>query len=158
MANSFLLTDKEAVMQNLKNINSENTGEHHDRVNGLMAATYVDCDIESLTVTAEFQVLPWELNRKDILHGGVICTMLDHIAAITVTSFSNLWCPTVDMDVRFISAGQLDDTIIATGRIVSAGKRVFHTEAVLKSKTTGKIIATSTSTFLNILKKEQPAI
>ena len=158
MANSFLLTDKEAVMQNLKNIHAENTGGHRERVNGLMAADYVDCDIESLTVTAEFQVLPWELNRKDILHGGVICTMLDHIAAITVTSFSNLWCPTVDMDTRFMSSGHPDDIIIATGRIVSAGKRVFHTEAVLKSKTTGKIIATSTSTFLNILKKEEPAI
>lgn len=141
-------------MENLKKIEAENTGDHKKRVNGLMSANYLECDIDDLTVTAEFQVQPWELNRKDVLHGGIICTMLDHTAAITVTSFTNLWCPTVDMDVRFISFGQLDDTIIATGRIVSAGKRVFHTEAVLKNKSTGKIIATSTSTFLNILKKE----
>ncbi len=70
MTNSFLLTDKESVMQNLKNIHAENTGGHRERVNGLMAADYVDCDIESLTVTAEYQVLPWELNRKDVLHGS----------------------------------------------------------------------------------------
>lgn len=158
MANSFLLTDKAAVLNNLKNIERENSEAHQNRVNGLMSARYMDCDIDSLTVTAEFEVKHWELNRKDLLHGGIICTMLDHISAITVTAFSDLWCPTVDMDVRFISFGQLDDTIIATGRIVSAGKRVFHTEAVLKNKDTGKVIATSTSTFLNILKKEQPAI
>ena len=71
MANSFLLTDKEAVMQNLKNINIENTGEHHDRVNGLMAATYVDCDIESLTVTAEFHVLPWNSTAKIYFMAGL---------------------------------------------------------------------------------------
>lgn len=154
MSNSFVITDKETVMENLKKIKAENTGDHRGRVNGLMSAEYVDCDPENLTVTAEFKVAPWELNRKDLLHGGIICTMLDHVSAITVTSFTNLWCPTIDIDVRFISFGQLDDTIVATGHIVSAGKRVFHAKAELMNKTTGKIIATSTSTFLNILKKE----
>ena len=64
MANSFLLTDKESVMQNLKNIHAENTGGHRERVNGLMAADYVDCDIESITVTAEFQVLPFASQHR----------------------------------------------------------------------------------------------
>lgn len=158
MANSFLLTDKEAVMQNLKKINEKNYGEHKERINGLIEPECIDCDVKNLSISLQFNVKPWELNRADLLHGGVICTMLDYSAGATVSSFFGGWCPTVDMDVRFISFGQLDDTIIATGRIVSAGKRVFHTEAVLKNKDTGKVIATSTSTFLNILKKEQPAI
>ena len=158
MANSFLLTDKESVMENLKKIEEENSGLHAGRVNSLMTANYVDCDIQTSTVTIEFEIKPWELNRAGVLHGGVICTMLDHTAGAALTAFSGSWCPTVDIDVRFISFGQLGDTIIATGRIVSAGKSVFHTEAVLKNKDTGKIIATSTSTFLNVLKKENPAL
>ena len=90
MANSFLLTDKEAVMRNLKKIEEEN---------------------------------------------------------------SSGWCPTVDIDVRFISFGNLGDVLIGTGRIVTAGRRIFHMESSLVDKATSKLVATSTSTYLNMLDK-----
>lgn len=153
MANSFLLTDKEAVMRNLKKIEEENSNIHSDRVNGLMAADYVDCDIDARTVTIEFQVKPWELNRAGVLHGGVICTMLDHAAGAALIAFTGGWCPTVDIDVRFISFGNLGDVLIGTGRIVTAGRRIFHMESSLVDKATSKLVATSTSTYLNMLDK-----
>ena len=149
MANSFLLTDKESVMQNLKNIHAENTGGHRERVNGLMAADYVDCDPDKHTVTLEFHVKEWELNRVGFLHGGVICTMLDHTAGAAASSFTGSWCPTVDMDVRFISFGKPGDVLIGTGRIVSAGRKILHMDAGLSDKATGRLIATATSTYLN---------
>ena len=149
MANSFLLTDKESVMQNLKNIHAENTGGHRERVNGLMAADYVDCDPDKHTVTLEFHVKEWELNRAGFLHGGVICTMLDHTAGAAASSFTGSWCPTVDMDVRFISFGKPGDVLIGTGRIVSAGRKILHMDAGLSDKATGRLIATATSTYLN---------
>lgn len=153
MSNPNLLTDKEAVMNNLRKVHEQNTGAHKDRVNGLIAPDYLDCDMDALTVTAEFEVLPWELNRAGILHGGAICAILDHIAGITVSSFADHWAPTVDMDVRFISAGKLGDKMIATGKIVTAGRRIFHVEAVLVNKATGRTIATSTATYLNTTDK-----
>ena len=149
MANTFLLTDRNAVMENLKRIETENAGEHKERVNGLMAANYVDCDVYNLTVTLEFQIRPWELNRAGFLHGGIICTMLDHTAGATASSFTGSWCPTVDMDVRFISFGKPGDVLIGTGRIVSAGRKILHMEADLSDKATGRLIATATSTYLN---------
>ena len=63
------------------------------------------------------------------------------------------WCPTVDMDVRFLKSGKVGDTLVAVGRFVSAGKRVLHMEAKLYDKETGDLIATSTSTFLNTINK-----
>ena len=158
MANTFLLTDRNAVMENLNKIAAENAGEHRERVNGLMNADYVDCDVDNLTVTLEFHVRPWELNRAGFLHGGIICTMLDHTAAAAASAFTGSWCPTVDMYVRFISFGKPDDILIGTGRIVSAGKNIFHMEASLKNKTSGRLIATCTAAYLNIARQQSEGV
>lgn len=149
MPNKFLITDKETVMNNLKKIEDENSGAYSERANALMAANYRDCNVDELSVTLEFKVLPWELNRGGFLHGGIICAMLDHTAGAAASSFTGTWCPTVDMDVRFLSFGKPGDVLTCTGRIASAGKRILHMEAVLSNKETGKIIATGTSTYLN---------
>lgn len=149
MANSLLITDKATVMKNLKKIEAENATDHKNRVNGLMAADYVDCDVDRHTVTLEFHVKEWELNRAGFLHGGVICTMLDHTAGAAASSFTGSWCPTVDMDVRFISFGKPGDVLVGTGRIVSAGRKILHMEAGLSDKATGRLIATATAAYLN---------
>jgi acyl-coenzyme A thioesterase PaaI-like protein len=72
---------------------------------------------------------------------------------MAVMTMAGGWCPTVDIDVRFLKPGKIGDKIIGVGRFVSAGKRVFHMESKLYNKETGEVIATSTSTFLNILNK-----
>ena len=149
MANSLLITDKATVMKNLKKIEAENATDHKNRVNGLMAADYVDCDVDRHTVTLEFHVKKWELNRAGFLHGGVICTMLDHTSGAAASSFTGSWCPTVDMDVRFISFGKPGDVLVGTGRIVSAGRKILHMEAGLSDKATGRLIATATAAYLN---------
>lgn len=38
------------------------------------------CCGEEKSLTIEFPVLDWEANYSGILHGGIICTMLDHTA------------------------------------------------------------------------------
>ena len=149
MAKSFLITDKETVLNNLKEVAAENIGDHRERVNGLMAPDYLGCSIDQQSVTLEFQVKPWELNRAGLLHGGVICTMLDHTAGAAASSFTGSWCPTVDMDVRFISFGKPGDVLVGTGRIVSAGRKILHMEAGLSDKATGRLIATATAAYLN---------
>lgn len=153
MAESILITDKEVVMANMKRIEYENATSRQHEVNGLLAPVYADCSIEDRSVTLEFEVKPWEANRAGILHGGVICTMLDHTSGSAVITMAGGWCPTVDIDVRFLKPGKIGDKIIGVGRFVSAGKRVFHMESKLYNKETGEVIATSTSTFLNVLNK-----
>ena len=156
MPKEFLIRDREAVMKNLKKIEGENAGEHRERVNGLMAADYCDCDVDRLSVTLEFKVLPWELNRGGFLHGGIICAMLDHTAGAAASSYTGIWCPTVDMDVRFLSFGKPGDSLLCTGRIVAPGRRILHMEAILQDKATGKVVASSTSTYLNSTDRQEP--
>ncbi len=153
MADSILLTDKEAIIKNIEALHCEVLNRQSGRVNSMMAPRFIDCNVEERTVTLEFPVLPWELNRKDKLHGGVICTMLDYSAGTTLTGFTGGWGPTVDIDVRFVKFGNPDDVIIGVGKVISAGKKVFHIESKLYSKSTGALIATATSTFLNLMNK-----
>jgi len=153
MSNSVLITDKEVVMANMKQIEYENATTRQHEVNGLLSPVYADCSIEDRSVTLEFEVKPWEANRAGILHGGVICTMLDHVAGSAVITMAGGWCPTVDIDVRFLKPGKIGDRLVGVGRFVSAGRRIFQMESKLYNKETGDIIATSTSTFLNTLSK-----
>jgi len=153
MADSILITDKEVVMTNMKRIEYENETSRQNEVNGLLSPVYADCSIEDRSVTLEFEVKPWEANRAGILHGGIICTMLDHVAGTAVITMAGGWCPTVDIDVRFLKPGKIGDKIVGVGRFVSAGRRIFQMESKLFNKDTGDIIATSTSTFLNTLNK-----
>ena len=156
MPKEFLIRDREAVMKNLKKIEGANAGEQRERVNGLMAADYCDCDVDRLSVTLEFKVLPWELNRGGFLHGGIICAMLDHTAGAAASSYTGIWCPTVDMDVRVLSFGKPGDSLLCTGRIVAPGRRILHMEAILQDKATGKVVASSTSTYLNSTDRQEP--
>lgn len=153
MSNSFLITDRDVIMAHMKEMEIENITYKKNEVNGMMAPRYTDCNIEDRSVTLEFDVHPWEVNRKGILHGGLICTMLDHVTGTAIMTMGGGWCPTVDMDVRFLKSGMVGDTLVAVGRFVSAGKRVLHMEAKLYNKETGDLIATSTSTFLNTINK-----
>lgn len=153
MGNSVLITDKEVILANMKQMEEENNTYRQHEVNGMLSPVYADCSVEDQTVTLEFEVKPWEANRAGILHGGIVCTMLDHVAGTAVMTMAGGWCPTVDIDVRFLKPGKIGDTLVGVGHFVSAGRRIISMEAKLYNKETGDIIATSTSTFLNILNK-----
>jgi len=153
MSNSVLITDKEVVMANMKQMEEENNTYRQHEVNGMLSPVYADCSVEDQTVTLEFEVKPWEANRAGILHGGIVCTMLDHVAGTAVMTMAGGWCPTVDIDVRFLKPGKIGDKLVGVGHFVSAGRRIISMEAKLYNKETGDIIATSTSAFLNILNK-----
>lgn len=153
MAESVLITDKEVIMANMKAMEIENLTTKQGEVNGMLAPVYADCSVEDRTVTLEFEVKPWEVNRAGILHGGIICTMLDHVSGTAVMTMAGGWCPTVDIDVRFLKQCKVGDKIRGVAHFVSAGRRILQLEAKLYNIETGDIVAASTSTFLNIIKK-----
>ena len=126
-------------------------GENHscpDRVNGMMNPKYLDCDIDKRTVTIEYTTAHWEANRVGILHGGVICTMLDHGAGAAVSAYVGEWCPTVDLDVHFLRQGHIGEDLVVIGEIIHLGRRAVHAEAKLYEKLSGKLIATCLGTYL----------
>lgn len=153
MNTSVLLTNRAEVEATFRLLEKENL-KNPQIVNGMLAPTYLSCDMEQQSVTIEYEVKPWEMNRVGILHGGIFATMLDHAAGTAAAAFLGDWAPTVDLQVHFLRPGQSGDTITAVGRIISAGRTLVHAEAVLTSKTTGKKLAVCTGTFLNMAAKQ----
>ena len=148
MNNSVIITDTAIIRRNFDKFIQEKK-DNPSIVNGMMDATYSSVNLEELSATLIYEVKPWEANRIGILHGGIICTMLDHTAGVTAASFIGGWCPTVDMDVRFLKSVQIGTIIEATGKILSAGSRIIFVHSELKEKDTGRLLAVSSSTFAN---------
>ena len=127
-------------------------------INGMMDPEYAETNYEEGTFTIRFKVREWELNRVGILHGGVISTMLDHTAGIAVFAFIGHWCPTVDMDVRFISQSVLGDDLTCIGRVIHCGERFITAECVMTNETNGRLVATCIMTCANGAERAKGAV
>ena len=86
------------------------------------------------------------LNTGGIAHGGFIATIADtgmgnaaHIAA------GNKRCVTINLDIKFISAGKLNDKLIGKVKILKKTKTlVFISSEIFASE---KIVATTSGTW-----------
>ena len=86
MSHSVLCTDRAEVEATFRLLEEENRNNPHI-VNGMMAPRYLSYDMDAQSVVIEYDVKDWEMNRVGILHGGILSTMLDHAAGITVAAF-----------------------------------------------------------------------
>lgn len=129
-----------------------------DDINGRMDPKYIAADYSEGTFNCRFEVKEWELNRVGVLHGGIISTMLDHVAGLAIFAFIGHWCPTVDMDTRFISQAVLGDVLICTGRVIHCGERFVTADCVMTNETNGRLVATSIMTCANGAQRAEGAV
>ena len=86
------------------------------------------------------------LNTGKIAHGGFICSIADtgmgnaaHIAA------GNKRCVTINLDIKFISAGKLNEKLIGKVKVLKKTKTlVFISSEIFASE---KIVATASGTW-----------
>jgi acyl-CoA thioesterase len=96
----------------------------------------------------ELQLKEEFLNWDNMIHGGVIATLLDQAfgCACNTLEYQHV---AVQMNVHFIAAARVGDTIFGESRVLHAGKRVGASEmAVFDS--TGKTIAKATGTTVGL--------
>ena len=100
-------------------------------------------------VRLEAPVAPWHLNRTEILHGGVAAAMLD-----MACGFAGLFVApgaptrqavTLSLTVNFTGTTR-QGRLVAEGRVKSAGRRVYFSEATLADDD-GSLIAFATGVF-----------
>ena len=127
-------------------------------VNGMMDPHYVDVNYEEGTMTLKFEAKEWEMNRVGILHGGITSAMLDHAAGSAVYTFMGHWCPTLDMDIKFISQVVLGDTLTCVGRVIHCGERFITAEAVMTNDTNGRLVAIGLMEYANGADRAKGAI
>ena len=141
-------TDNEILAARLKAVD-ESVKASPNEMDARLQGKYIECNGEEKSLTIEFPVLEWEANYVGILHGGIICSMLDHTAGVAAICFRNEWAPTVDLDVHFLRKAEVGDTLISKAEIDFFGRRIVHMRATLTSKASGKTVATALATYLN---------
>jgi uncharacterized protein (TIGR00369 family) len=88
-------------------------------------------------------------NGIGVVHGGLVCTLLDSVAALALHSRlpQVRGCTSVEIKVNYIKAVRLGSGLLtATGTVVKAGSRIAFTEGVV-SDASGAVVATASSTL-----------
>ena len=107
------------------------------------------CDIEDLGPIDGLSRLriasgPHHLNNSGVVHGGVICTLLDVAMGSVARVKAGAPVMTVDMHVMFLAPAR--GSIIAEGRVIRAGRSIVFAEAEARTET-GETVARSTGVF-----------
>jgi uncharacterized protein (TIGR00369 family) len=89
-------------------------------------------------------------NPIGVVHGGLVCTLLDSVCGCAVHSTLPLGrgYTSVEIKVSYLKAVRVDSgRLTATGTLVKGGSRVAFSEAVVTDQS-GAVVATATSTCL----------
>lgn len=89
-------------------------------------------------------------NPIGVVHGGLVCTLLDSVAgcALHSTLPAGRGYTSVEIKVSYLRAVTAHSgTLTAVGTVVKGGSRVGFTEGVV-TDAAGKVVATATSTLL----------
>lgn len=90
------------------------------------------------------------LNRSGLMHGGVLCTLLD-----TACGYAGCYVAipgrrrralTLSLNTQFIGAGRLGMRLLATGRRTGGGRSIFFSRAEVRDET-GVLIGSAEGAF-----------
>ena len=84
------------------------------------------------------------MNVSGIVHGGVICTLLDVAMGSAARVKAGVPVMTIDMHVMFLNA--VRGPVIAEGRVIRAGRSILFAEGEITDET-GETVARSTGVF-----------
>jgi uncharacterized protein (TIGR00369 family) len=115
-------------------------------------------DLMGMTLTAigegsvEFRCRPDEsaYNPIGLVHGGLVCTLLDSVAgcAVHTTLPAGVGYTSLEIKVSYLRPVRLDDgELVATGRVTKPGRRAAFAEGEVRDQR-DRLVATASSTCL----------
>jgi len=90
---------------------------------------------------------PHHLNRRGVVHGGVITAMLDSAlgAAVIASMPAEWWCATTSLSTQFLE-GAREGRLTATGRLLRRGRAVAFAAGEVRDAR-GRLIATASGSW-----------
>jgi acyl-coenzyme A thioesterase 13 len=97
------------------------------------------------SITAEFTVREDQCNHAQVMHGGIITTILDEIMGMTLITveIEHLYV-TINLHVDFLFGAKAGEKVTAISEVYRVGKKIANVEAKLYNAE-GKLLAKSTS-------------
>jgi len=101
-------------------------------------------------VTSRFTPRPEHIGFKQVVHGGIIATLLDEIMVWACLAQTKRFAYCAEMTVRFLNPLRPGEETIATGELATNRRdKIFEAKADLKDAN-GKILATATGKYLPV--------
>ena len=116
---------------------------------------FVCCNLEEKTVTLSFDVLPWELNPQNVIHGGLIATAFDTTLCLLCHYFTKpRGVITVSLNTTYHKPIFMGSTFHITAKMEFQGGSLCNItgEAWVQNP---PVLASSATSILKVLKEEQ---
>ena len=107
--------------------------------------------IQDGEVTGEFVPSQDHQGPKNLLHGGIICALLDEAMAALINGVLGTDAPTVFLEVRFKKPARINEKLLIKAQLINHERRVKYAQATLE-KEDGTVIATGKGKFLTNFK------
>ncbi len=123
-----VLTDQSQMEAYVESNMLEMVADMADAVYGRLHPRLVACSFEQRTVEAVFAMQPWMRNGNNVVHGGVIATMLDSIGGVVARCFTpqDAISPTVTLQVSYLYAIPIDARVHVRAGVTFPGRRLLH--------------------------------
>jgi acyl-coenzyme A thioesterase PaaI-like protein len=106
------------------------------------------------TVQTRFRLRPAYVGFRNVVHGGLLTTVLDEIMVWACAVPTRRFAFCAELTVRFLNPVRPDDEIVATGELLTNRRnRIFGAKAVLTSPS-GQPFAEATGKYLPIPKSD----
>lgn len=145
------MDEKQRMMEKALKFSVEEVyGAQEFTVNGLMKPEFAGCSYKDKSFTIAFPVLQWEVNRGGFMHGGIIASAFDIVMGMLNRHWAGglNYTPTINLETTYIRPISLGDQFIVTAKINYSGKTVTHLYGEGYVKSTGKLAATATSSYM----------
>lgn len=109
-----------------------------------------DYDEEKDHVIADFMPDEKLAGYRDVMHGGLVSTLLDEAMAKAIR-FKGWKAVTAEMKIRFLEPVRLDKKVIVKGRVQDKRRRIIETSAKLEGRM-GKELARASAKFIIVNK------
>ncbi len=134
----------------------ETQGEY---VNGMMKPEFVKCSFKEKTLTMAFPILEWEMNRVGVLHGGITASTFDYAMGLIARFFAGQsFAPTIQLETVFIRPISLGEVFEITVKTNFSGRKLTYLYGEGYIKSSGKLAATATSSYLNMNTTQQDEV
>ncbi|MDR7128473.1 uncharacterized protein (TIGR00369 family) [Algoriphagus sp. 4150] len=105
-------------------------------------------EIDKGLIKVSYTVLPAMCNPARILHGGVMSLMIDDVIGMgNFVAGSEYLMTSVNLNVDFLSAAQIGETLEVSAKLVRSGSNLNHWDAVI-TKDSGKLVAKASSNMI----------
>jgi acyl-CoA thioesterase len=119
-------------------------------------ALYMGMTVEELSkgyAKIKMPVRPEFLNFENMLHGGVVSSLLDQAFGCSLNTLDYIYVA-VQLNINFMSTAPAGETLYAEGKVVHAGRSLGIAEMTV-SDSNGKLIARASGTTVSIGPRKQ---